>query len=57
MNTEFNHTEDYTFEEVALRDHLLRKTHPAPDVRQQLSLFMESKKQRQIHYTRWKAVY
>lgn len=41
-----NHTEDYnmsdfTREEVAVRDHFLRKTCPAPNVQEQLAAFMK----------------
>ena len=41
-----NHTEDYnmsdfTGEEVAVRDHFLRKTCPAPNVQEQLAAFMK----------------
>lgn len=42
MNNEDNYNmSDFIQEEVAVRDHLLRKTHPAPDVQGELRAFMQ----------------
>lgn len=41
MNNEENqNTSDYTQEEVLMRDYLLRKAHPMPDVKKELDAFM-----------------
>lgn len=40
-NEEKLHTEDYTREEVSVRDYFLRVAHPAPNVQDELKAFMQ----------------
>ena len=41
MDTHFNHTEDYTKEEIALRSHFLRQAYPQPDPDKEMADFWE----------------
>lgn len=55
MDTHFNHTEDYTKEEIALRDHFLRQAYPQPDPVKEMADFWEWQEQK--NHKRHRIVY
>lgn len=55
MDTHFNHTEDYTKEEIALRSHFLRQAYPQPDPDKEMADFW--KRQEHADHKRRRLVY